>query len=103
MTTIVVVLIGIGVVFIASSLDCTPIRETFNTIVTNQSIDWTGTKNCQGLVTNQAPPEPGDPSFKPVIASPLPSGRCPDGYIFNSSLNKCVKKGSTPITGGRGA
>lgn len=101
MTVVVTILIGIGAVFVTSSIDCTPLLSTFQKIISNQPIDWSGTQNCQPI-TNQAPPEPGEPGFKPVTTPPLSSGRCPPGYTFNASLRTCVRQGATPITGGRG-
>ena len=42
MTLLVVVLLGIGVIFIGSALDNTPIRTTFGKIISGQPVDWTG-------------------------------------------------------------
>src|SRR5215469_59307 len=82
MTTIIVVLIGIGVVFIASSLDCTPIKDTFTKIVSNQAIDWTGTQNCQQASTgNVSPPKANAPASigsgtAGKLHNPNPDGSC---------------------------
>lgn len=83
MTTIIVVLIGIGVTFIASSLDCTPIRDTFSKIVSNQPIDWTGTQNCQANIPQEPyVPAPGQAPSSATIGAGT-QGRlknpCPDG------------------------
>lgn len=43
MTIVAVILIGTGVLFIASSLDNTPIVQTFQKIISGQFIDWSGT------------------------------------------------------------
>lgn len=42
MTFIIVVLLGAGVIFVASSLDNTPIIQTFQKIVSGGTIDWSG-------------------------------------------------------------
>lgn len=61
MTLLVLALIGMGVIFIASALDDTPIVQTFQKILGGQAIDWTGsqgavTLNPNGTVTaNNAP------------------------------------------------
>lgn len=100
MTTIVVVLIGIGVVFIASSLDCTPIRDTFTAIVTNQSVDWSGTKNCQANV----PGLPSTPAanvgkaeqqaYGPAVTPAKPGKQCPSGYIYIEATGQCHQVGA---------
>lgn len=44
MTVVMVLILGLGLVFIASSLDDSPIVETFKKIVSGQQIDWSGKK-----------------------------------------------------------
>ena len=101
MTTIIVVLIGIGVVFIASSLDCTPIKDTFTKIVTNQSVDWSG-KNCPSNV----PELPGLPSTPaenvgkaeqqavgPAVTAAKPGKQCPSGYKYIEATGQCHQVG----------
>ena len=98
MTTIIVVLIGIGVVFIASSLDCTPIRETFNAIVTNQAIDWSGTKNCQANIPSAISETPSGAQYPtrspinvPATAQPVSPGKCPTGYHWDNNVKQCLR------------
>lgn len=50
MTTVAVVLIGVGVVLIASALDNTPIISTFQKIINGDVINWSG--NPQGNPTS---------------------------------------------------
>jgi hypothetical protein len=52
MTLTVTVLLGIGVLFIASALDNTPLVQTTQKILSNQPIDWTG---ASGSTTGVAP------------------------------------------------
>lgn len=42
MTLVVVILIGLGTVFIGSAMDNTPIVSTFQKILSGQTINWTG-------------------------------------------------------------
>lgn len=42
MTIVAVILLGIGIIFIASSLDNTPIVQTFQKIISGQKINWSG-------------------------------------------------------------
>lgn len=44
MTLVVVLMIGAGVILIASALDNTPIVATFQAIASGQAVDWTGSK-----------------------------------------------------------
>lgn len=97
MTTIIVVVVGIGVVFIASSLDCTPIRDTFTAIVTNQPVDWSGTKNCTATIprtpTQGAPATIGAGTQGRLI-NPNPDGTCPSGYtsvIVSNGKRMCER------------
>lgn len=53
MTAITVILIGAGILFIASAIDCSPIGKTFMKIIGNQPIDWSGKANCPESVTVQ--------------------------------------------------
>jgi len=48
MTVVMVLLIGAGALLIASSLDCTSIKDTFTKIASGQVVDWSGTQNCGG-------------------------------------------------------
>lgn len=52
-TILVVILLGVGFLLVASSLDCTPIIDTFQKIIGRQTdlIDWSGNKStnpCKG-------------------------------------------------------
>lgn len=47
MTTVAVILIGAGVILIASSLDNSSIVETFQKIINGDTINWTGTPAAQ--------------------------------------------------------
>lgn len=42
MTFVATVLIGAGMIFIGSSLDNTPLVDTFKKIINGKSINWTG-------------------------------------------------------------
>jgi hypothetical protein len=75
MTMIVVMLIGLGTVFIASALDCSDIKTTFENIVSGKTVDWTG-QNCAGGLT----PGPGGTFYGPGMIPLLPDGTCPKGY-----------------------
>jgi len=81
MTMVVTVLIGAGVLLISSAVDCTPLVSTFQKIISNQSIDWSGAQNCQatGTTTPTATAPATIGSGKSLIP-PLSSGRCPAGY-----------------------
>lgn len=46
MTLLVVIILGTGVIFIASALDDTPIVLTFQKIIGGQAIDWTGAQGA---------------------------------------------------------
>lgn len=104
MTTIIVVLIGIGVTFIASSLDCSPIRETFTKIVSNQQVDWSASlpetiARCQQpgpqggqLPTGRNVLPPGQPSSS---VAPDKNNQCPQGYAYyhppGATKGRCIK------------
>lgn len=45
MTIVMVLVLGLGLVFIASSLDDTPILQTFQKIMSGQKINWSGSSN----------------------------------------------------------
>jgi len=45
MTTISVILLGVGVLFIASALDNSSLQDTFRAIVNGNPIDWSGGKS----------------------------------------------------------
>jgi hypothetical protein len=77
MTMIVVMLIGLGTIFIASALDCSDIQTTFMNIVSGKTIDWTGqSANCSGGLTLG----PGGTYYGPGYIPLLPDGTCPKGY-----------------------
>jgi hypothetical protein len=81
-TTVVVVLIGVGVMFIASALDCTSIKTTFFKIVQNQAIDWSGSSaNCnQATVTPPVANAPASIGAGPTLINTDANGNCPAGY-----------------------
>ena len=54
MTVVVVILLGVGVVLIASAIDCSSIVTTFQKIINNTPVDWTGNAPC-----SSATPVPG--------------------------------------------
>jgi hypothetical protein len=56
MTLVVTVILGVGILFIASALDNTPLKDTFLKIINNQSIDWSG----RSLGEEQVPPDGND-------------------------------------------
>ncbi len=78
MTIVVTVLIGAGVLFIASALDNTPIVETFQKIIKGQHIDWTGGSST----TTPTTPTPGNPAVVGggALIPANPDGSCPTGY-----------------------
>src|SRR5215831_1760937 len=85
MTTVVVILIGIGGTLIASAIDCTPIASTFMKIIQGGTIDWTGTQNCQGTIP-QAPTSGSSATIgsgtQGRLRNPNPDGTCPQGYTL---------------------
>lgn len=48
MTIVPVILIGAGILFIASALDNTPLVGTFQKIISQQPINWAGTVTTTG-------------------------------------------------------
>jgi hypothetical protein len=82
-TFIVTFLVGLGGLLIASSLDCSSLKDTFTAIVQNKPIDWTGSKSC-----TPSGPGPSGKGGASVAACPVgialipagPSGGCPTGY-----------------------
>lgn len=54
MTFIIVVLLGAGVIFVASSLDNTPIVQTFQKIISGEAVDWTGSGATQPIAITGA-------------------------------------------------
>ena len=68
MTFITTTLLGAAILFIASSLDNTPITVTFQKIISGQKIDWTG----NNPVTPSQPPDA--------------KGQCPDGWILYNGM-----------------
>lgn len=45
MTFVITIMIGAGVLFLGSALDNTPLVQTFQKILANQPLDWTGQKS----------------------------------------------------------
>ena len=90
MTIIEVVLIGTAVLLIASALDNTPIVSTFQKIITNQPIDWSG--NAGGTKVAST----GDVGAATAVAVVNPAvpdknGNCPPGRI--NVFGYCVQIG----------
>ena len=90
MSMIATILIGVSVLLIASGLDGSSLSDTFNKIVTNQPIDWTG--------TGKIPPPPDN---NPPLPDKLPPGKgnkkCAAGYFYNVVTGLCEKsKGPGP-------
>jgi hypothetical protein len=54
MTFVVTVLIGAGILFVASALDDTPLIQTFQKIISNQPINWTGASSSPTSGTSAA-------------------------------------------------
>ena len=72
MTILVAILLGTGVLFIASAMDNTPIITTFQKIVSGQPIDWTG-GNSTSSTGNPVPQQ---------IVTPGTGNSCPPGYTL---------------------
>ena len=75
MTMLIVILMGAGVLFVASAMDNTPLVSTFQKIISGQTIDWTG-----GSASN---PTYENPGITPTpsggsITIPDKNGNCPD-------------------------
>lgn len=45
MTFVITIMIGAGALFLGSALDNTPLVQTFQKILANQPLDWTGQKS----------------------------------------------------------
>jgi hypothetical protein len=81
MSTVVVVLIGVGAILIGSALDCTDIKTTFMKIVQNQPIDWSGSSaNCNQAVSAPVANAPASIGSGATLIAPDASGNCPAGY-----------------------
>lgn len=81
MTTVVVVLIGVGAILIGSSLDCTDIKTTFFKIVQNQPIDWSGSSaNCNQAVSPPVANAPAGLGSGATLINTDANGNCPTGY-----------------------
>lgn len=78
MTILVTVLLGAGVLFVASALDNTPIIQTFQKIISGQKIDWTGGSSSTPTPTTGNPAVVGG---GPLI-NPNPDLTCPTGYTL---------------------
>lgn len=85
MTTIVTVLFGAGVLFVASALECQSLVATFQKIVNNETIDWSGQSGCNGSATTT--PTSPNPTTTGSVA-PNAVGQCPPGYVKGND-GKC--------------
>jgi hypothetical protein len=73
MTIVVVLLLGAGVLFVASALDNTPIITTFQKIISGQHVNWSG--------------QSGDASLPPgTTVTPAATG-CPTGWTKQTSVS----------------
>ena len=91
MTFIVTFLVGAGVLLIASSLDCSPLKDTFLALVQNKPIDWSGSKACSPATP---PVLPGTPDTKPLCADHTCTCYGPDYAVVpiaGGSTLACVK------------
>lgn len=74
MTTVAVIMIGVGVLFIASSLDNSSLQATFLKIIHNESIDWTGGTDYVQAKGYNKPPSSGakipQPNGLPPVTVP---------------------------------
>lgn len=86
MTTIITILIGAGVLFIASGLECQPLVSTFQKIISNQAIDWSGSAACSTATSASTTGTTPNPVSTPKTA-PNAVGQCPPGYIKSSDGN----------------
>src|SRR5271167_5004332 len=105
MTTVVVILLGVGATLIASALDCTDIKTTFLKIVQNQSIDWSGNSaNCNPAASTSTITAPAGSaaavgqaqtaSYGPGQVAPTSPGQCPPGYVYVVATGKCQQVGA---------
>lgn len=84
MTFIITVLIGAGVLFIASSLDNSALVDTFQKIISGSTINWSG----------GAPINPNVPGVSPIGSG----GTCPTGsFPFNGY---CIPNGTGSFPAG---
>jgi hypothetical protein len=86
MTTIVTVLLGAGVLFIASALECQSLVNTFQKIVSNQTIDWSGQSGCTSGGGSGSPG--ATPGSQPGVTMPNAAGQCQPGYVKGTD-GKC--------------
>ena len=81
MTTVVVILLGVGTILIGSALDCTDIKTTFMKIVQNQPIDWSGSSaNCNQAVSPPVANAPASLGSGATLINTDANGNCPAGY-----------------------
>ena len=76
MTILVTVLLGAGVLFVASALDNTPIISTFQKIISGKPIDWTGGSSATPSPTTGNPAVVGGGQ----LMNTNPDGTCPTGW-----------------------
>jgi hypothetical protein len=80
MTTVVTVLFGAGILFIASALECQPLVDTFQKIINGDTIDWSGSSGCGTAAGNAT--EGTLPSAS--VTAPNGVGQCPPGYSLGT-------------------
>lgn len=91
-TILPVILIGAGVLFIASAMDCSDIPSTFQKIISGQKIDWTG-GNCKQQPVQGNPAVVGGGK----LINPNSDGSCPKGYTsVTVSGGKLMCQAPTP-------
>jgi hypothetical protein len=71
MTAVSIILLGVGIVLIASAMDNTPIIQTLQKIMSGQTIDWTGTQVAQATAGGVTPPVAPTPT--PLAGTPTPT------------------------------
>jgi len=101
MTIAVVILIGMGGLLISSAIDCTPLLQTFQKIISSQAVDWSGAKNCPantGQATPNAPATIGA-GIQGRLINPRPDGTCPAGTtpVFVSNGKKMCELPPTGV------
>jgi hypothetical protein len=85
MTMIVTVLVGAGILILASGLDGSSLKDTFNKLITNQPIAWTGSGNVPSV-----PGTPTIPSNSPsTTVTPGKNKSCPTGYVYDPVRGVC--------------
>lgn len=91
MTMLIVILMGAGVLFVASAMDNTPIVSTFQKIMSGDPIDWTGGSAQTPTYENPGiTPTPSGGS----ITIPDKNGNCPAGYTKSTDIagqSVCIK------------